>query len=84
MKSIFEILSDYVTGLDWAYIMSFILIAYLVNYVKVRAGIEKVLKLKAHTRYRVALTGILLGTLIFFICLCSWRDANVYGSTSIV
>jgi hypothetical protein len=67
MEQIIQAVNSYLTGLDWPYILTFIMLAYLVNQAKVRAGISKFLRIKTRTRYRVAVTGILYGVVTYFV-----------------
>lgn len=67
MESIFQTLSNYVVSLDWSYIMTFILAAYLFNYSALTNGISKVIQVKARTRYRIALIGLILGVVLFLL-----------------
>jgi len=60
-------ITDYVTHLDWAYIITFIVIAYGFNHIKVKNGIQKVTKVKCHTKHRTALVGLLYGIGIYFL-----------------
>jgi hypothetical protein len=67
MESIFQTLANYVVGLDWSYIMTFILSAYIINHSPVSNGISKVIQVKARTRYRIALVGLILGVVLFLL-----------------
>jgi hypothetical protein len=61
------ILINYLSKLDWFYILTFILLGYAVNHCRVRKTIQHTVKLTAWTRYRVALTGIVYGIALYFI-----------------
>jgi len=54
-------------SLDIPYIFTFIVICYAMNTKHVRNQIIKRTNLKARTRYRVAIVGILYGVLVFFL-----------------
>ena len=58
---IWEQITAYVSGLDWAYILTFIVIAYGINHSKVAEKIGKATKLKTEKKYRTALIGIVYG-----------------------
>ena len=57
----------YIIELDWAYILTFIFIAYMVNTGKVTSWIKKLTGLVVRTRYRVAALGIIYGVVIFYL-----------------
>ena len=59
-------ITNYVRELDWMYILTFIVIAYGFNHVRVKQGIEKVTRVKSKTKYRVALVGVLYGITLYF------------------
>ncbi len=62
-----EYLFDYLTSLDWGYIITFILISHLVNQTKITAWVFKVSNVKIPTRYRVLLIGIGYGILVYLL-----------------
>lgn len=53
--------ADYVSSLDWAYIITFIIIAYGINHFKLREG------LRIKTRYLIAVVGIIYGIVLYLI-----------------
>ncbi|TGV03642.1 hypothetical protein [Flavivirga rizhaonensis] len=67
MTDISQQILDYLSSLDWAYILTFILIAYSINQYKITDWLSKVLKIKIQTRYRVLLIGLIYGIFLFFI-----------------
>lgn len=67
MTEIFEQMANYISSLDWAYILTFILIAYGLNHYKVTDWFYKLTNLKIRTRYRVLIIGVLYGILLYFI-----------------
>ena len=67
VKEIWNQISHYVTSLDWAYILTFIVIAYGINNYWVKDKIHKATKVKSKTRYRTAIVGVLYGIGIYFI-----------------
>ena len=67
VPQIFNSISAYLVNLDWAYIITFIIICYGINSKAVTGKIRKTTGLKSITRYRVAVTGIVYAVLIFFI-----------------
>jgi hypothetical protein len=60
-------ITAYVGGLDWTYIITFIIIAYGFNHNKVKGGIKKITNVQSKTKYRVAIIGLLYGIAIYFI-----------------
>lgn len=67
MQEIWNQISNYVSSLDWAYILTFIVIAYGINHYWVKEKIKKATKVKSKTRYRTAIVGLLYGIGIYFI-----------------
>ena len=67
MENLFSVAANYVLGLDWTYIMTFILIAYMINAEKVRNGLVKIIPVKVQTRYRVVFVGAVWGAFLFYI-----------------
>lgn len=64
---IFNQIMAYINGLDWNYILTFILIMYGINYYKVRMAMLFITRVKLRTRYRALLVGTIYGTLVYFI-----------------
>ncbi|PHN01133.1 hypothetical protein [Flavilitoribacter nigricans] len=56
-----KLILDYALHLDWTFIISFILLAYGAIQLKEKEG------LKMQTRYLVALTGLIYGTVLAFL-----------------
>ena len=67
IEDIWNQVAHYIGSLDWAYILTFMLIAHGINHHKIKEGLKNTLKLKSKTRYRIALVGILYGIAIYFI-----------------
>jgi hypothetical protein len=67
ITEIWSQITGYVSTLDWAYILTFIVIAYGFNHFKVKEGIKKVTRVKFSTKYRVAIIGLLYGIALYFI-----------------
>ncbi len=67
MGTVLEHISNYLNSLDWAYILTFILIAYAINHQKVKAFITRKFGITIRTRYRVLIVGIIYAILLFFI-----------------
>ena len=67
LSDVIEQIKNYVSALDWRYIITFILICYGINHYKVKAGIEQVFRAKTRKRYRVAVVGVLYGIVLYFI-----------------
>lgn len=67
MIEIINQIAQYLNSLDWAYIITFILLAYAINNTKLVSWVAKMTKFKMATRYRVLFVGLLYGVLLFFI-----------------
>lgn len=67
VQEIWNQISTYVSSLDWAYILTFIVIAYGINHYWVKEKIKKTTKVKTKTRYRTAIVGVFYGVGIYFI-----------------
>ena len=60
-------MTQYITSLDWSYIITFILLAYGTNQPKVRGFFYKVFRFRLKTRYRTLIVGVIYGVILFFI-----------------
>lgn len=60
-------ITKYIINLDWAFIFTFIIIAYGVNNYKVKASLLKATHIKSRTRYRTALIGLVYAIILYFI-----------------
>ena len=70
METFSEIITqikNYITALDWQYIITFIIICYGINHYKVKEGLQKATGTQTRTRYRVVIIGIIYGTGIYFL-----------------
>ena len=67
MTDILQQIVNYLSSLDWAYIVTFILIAYSINQFKIADWLYYVTKIKVRTRYRVLIIGLFYGIFLFFI-----------------
>lgn len=67
MQAITENLLTYLSTLDWAYMITFILIARIFNSCTVTKWITNGLGIRVRTRYRVLLIGGIYGIFVFFI-----------------
>lgn len=70
MQTLSEIITRiqlYMLSLDWAYILTFIIITYGINNFNVKAGLQQVTGTQTRTRYRVALVGIVYGCCLYVI-----------------
>jgi len=76
LSSIIRQLTNYIESLDWGFIITFILIAYIINHSKVTATIFGWLKIKCRTRYRVAFVGILYGIVLYYLKGSSFEETN--------
>ena len=52
-------IKNYMTALDWQYIITFIIICYGINHYKVKDGFQKATGTQFRTRYRVIIIGII-------------------------
>lgn len=78
MQTITEILSQigqYVAGLDWAYMLTFIIITIGINSFFLNLKNEAVVKTR--TRYRVALIGLLYGVTLYFTRSYTVKEAEM-------
>ncbi|MBL4574824.1 MAG: hypothetical protein JKY51_01830 [Opitutaceae bacterium] len=66
-QEIWNQISNYVSGLDWAYILTFIIIAYGINHYWVKDKIKKTTKVKSKTRYRTVIVGVLYAVALYFV-----------------
>lgn len=60
-------IQNYMTALDWSYIITFIIICYGINNYKVKEGLQKATHIHTRTRYRVIIIGILYGAGLYFM-----------------
>jgi len=60
-------LKTYMNSLDWAYMITYIIICYGINHYKVREGLRRATGTHTATRYRVILIGLLYGITIYFL-----------------
>lgn len=70
METVSQIISsieNYISGLDWSYIITFIIICYGINHYKIKEGITSATGKQTRTRYRVVLIGLVYGIILFFI-----------------
>jgi len=67
MTSVFEHFLHYLSSLDWGYIITFILIAHLLNQSPVTTWLSKWTNLNIKTRYRVLIVGCLYGVIVYFV-----------------
>lgn len=67
VQEIWNQISNYVSSLDWAYILTFIVIAYGINHSRVTKTLQKATKVKSKTRFRTAIVGLIYGVALFFI-----------------
>jgi hypothetical protein len=66
-SQIITLIGNYLTGLDWQYIITFIILCYGLNHYRVKASIGWFTGTLLRTRYRVVLVGIIYGAILFFI-----------------
>ena len=75
--SVLTALAHYIENLDWSFIITFILIAYMINHQKVTTLLFRWFKIKCNKRYRVALVGIVYGTLLYYLRASSFEEAEL-------
>jgi hypothetical protein len=66
-QEIWNQISNYVSNLDWAYIITFIIISYGINHYWIKDKIKKTTKVKSKTRYRTVIVGVLYAVALYFI-----------------
>ena len=67
MLDILVHISNYFNSLDWAYIFTFIVIAYGLNHYRSANFFYDLFRLKIATRYRVLIIGVIYGITLFFL-----------------
>lgn len=67
MTDILKHLVDYLSSLDWAYIFTFIIIAFGLNQKPVTDWLADFTGIKVKTRYRVLIVGLIYGIIVYFI-----------------
>lgn len=67
MTDILKHLVHYLTSLDWAYIFTFIIIAFGLNQKPVTDWLADFTGIKIKTRYRVLIVGLIYGIIVYFI-----------------
>lgn len=67
MTEILTQVSNYLISLDWAYILTFIIITYGLNHYKTTSFFRDLFKISIPTRYRVLIIGLLYGVTLYFI-----------------
>lgn len=60
-------LLNYISALDWSYILTFIIIAYGINSNRFREQLRKRTRLSWKSKYRVAITGTVYAVALYFI-----------------
>lgn len=67
IQLLIEYLTGYLNGLDWAYILTFILLMHGLNHYRMLQAIARFTRLKVKTRYRVLIVGAIYGGITFFL-----------------
>ncbi|WP_010520479.1 hypothetical protein [Aquimarina agarivorans] len=67
MIQILQQIMQYINNLDWSYIITFMLLAHMINYTKVVDWLFKVTRLKIQTRYRVLLIGLVYAMFLLYL-----------------
>ena len=67
MQQILEHFNHYIANLDWAFIVTFIIMGYGLNSLPARISLFSITKLTMPTRYRILIVGVLFGVLIYFV-----------------
>ena len=67
LTAIIANIQNYMTSLDWSYIITFIIICYGLNHYKVKEGLQKATGSQVRTRYRVILVGVLYAVVLYFL-----------------
>jgi hypothetical protein len=64
---ILQQISNYLNSLDWAYILTFIVIAFGLNHYRAKDFFYEIFKIKIATRYRVFIIGLVYAIALYFI-----------------
>lgn len=70
METVTEIIKhiqNYMTALDWQYIITFIIICYGINHYKIKEGLQKATGTQTRTRYRVIIIGVVYAVALYFL-----------------
>ncbi|WP_298546122.1 hypothetical protein [uncultured Aquimarina sp.] len=67
MEIVLEQFTNFLNSLDWAYIFSFMLITYVINYYKIPEFIGRGLGIKLRSRYQVLIIGFIYAVVVFCI-----------------
>lgn len=67
LSSIITQLLAYIEALDWQYILTFILLTYLLGHTSITSTVKKYLNLRLRKRYSVLLIGLGYGMLLWQI-----------------
>ncbi|WP_027395140.1 hypothetical protein [Aquimarina latercula] len=67
MEIVLEQFTNFLNSLDWAYIFSFMLITYVINYYKIPEFIGRGLGIKLRNRYQVLIIGFIYAVIVFFL-----------------
>ncbi len=67
MTGILEHLIHYLNGLDWSYILSFIILAHGLNHKHAKHVFYGLFRISIMTRYRVVIIGLCYGIALYFI-----------------
>lgn len=65
MENLITVMVNYLMGLDWSYIMTFILLTYLATSSIVKREMFYVFGIKVRTRFVVAIIGIVWASLLY-------------------
>lgn len=60
-------IENYMNGLDWKFIITFIIICYGINHYKIKEGLKKVTGTQTRTRYRVIIIGVIYAVALYFL-----------------
>ncbi|WP_062062681.1 hypothetical protein [Aquimarina longa] len=66
MEALYQNIIKYINTLDWAYVITFILLSYAINHYKVTEWIANGIGITIRTRYRVLIVGVIYGIIVFF------------------
>lgn len=60
-------IQNYISSLDWPYIITFIILCYGMNHYTLKSGLKKGTGTRLRTRYRVVIIGLIYGVALYFL-----------------
>ncbi|WP_035085302.1 hypothetical protein [Aquimarina latercula] len=75
MEIVLDQFTNFLNTLDWAYIFSFMLLTYVINYYKIPEFVGRGLGIKLRNRYQVLIIGCIYAVVVF--CIRGYELSNV-------